>query len=230
MAGLSSAAGRRLSTISLSNDTGLSISSQSALSISSASTSPTTLHSDDALTALDYTQLQAAQGLSLLRGNCVVSVPAPPTLLTSISSSDGPETSEHSEFSHVRYSALACSTTDFTRSGYTLRSELFARTRPTGILVSIILRREGIGPVLRSLEAVQSAVRALCSRRESPWGADAWKNVVLVLICDGEPQPETKALFGALGVWTDDIRASRVRGKRVTGHLFEVDEPCRAQS
>ena len=194
-----------------------------------ASTSPSTVNDNDVLTALNCAHLPTAGPTSfpLFRGNAIFDIPVSPALLakTSSSSSSDHETHERTEFSHVRYSALTCRPTDFVRSGYTLRPELYGIPRATGILVSVIVRGEGVDAVLRSLDSVRNGVRALCSRqRATPWGPGSWKKVLLVVVCDGEQRPETKALFAALGMWNDRFRASRVGEKQVIGHLFEVDE------
>lgn len=213
----SSAVAQRRNTESF-NDTDHSDSSSFT-----APTSPSTI--DDVLTALDYGHLLAAPPCSipLFRGNAIFDIPAPPALLANASFGDH-ETQERTEFSHVRYSALTCKPTDFMRSGYTLRPELYASPRATGILISMIVRGDRVNSVLRSLDSVRNAVRVLCSRKEAPWGPGSWKNVLLVVVCDGEQRPETKALFAALGLWTDGVLASRVRGKQVRGHLFEVND------
>ena len=198
---------------------------------SAASTTPSTVNNDDVYTALDYAALLNATPASipLFRGNAVFDIPVPPALLANASSlsssspnNDESHLGERTEFSHVRYSALTCKPTGFVRAGYTLRPELYARPRPTGILVSMIVRGEGVDVVRRSLDSVRNAVKLLGSRREKPWGQGAWKKVVLVLACDGEQRPETMALFAAQGLWTDRLLVSRVRGKQVLGHLFEV--------
>lgn len=89
-------------------------------------------------------------------------------------------------------------------------------------MVSIILRGEGIDKVIKTMTAIINGVRNLCARNDEDWTQEAWKNVTIVVICDGEQDVETSALFGVIGAFNADMIAKKVDGRRVTGDLYEV--------
>ena len=72
-------------------------------------------------------------------------------------------------------------------------------------MVPIFLDSEKAPELERTLEAVGLNLREWC--RE--FGSDAWKNVVAVIVVQGEQgvSVTTKAFLGALGLYTGHIRA-----------------------
>ena len=210
------------------SDTALTLDDRSSLQ--SVSTSQSTLNFDEAQAAFNNALQQQLQQqpqdpiYGLFQGNLICDCSVAPLLLARTPNPS--KKYERDEFSHVRYTAITCGPIAFPRKGYVLRPSLFAKPRSTGILVSLMLRREKLDEVLRTFLAVRAGVQTLCELQKPAWGRGAWKGVMFAIVCLEEPRPEVRAFLAVLGIWVDDIRAHRVNDKRVKGHLFEVGGPC----
>jgi len=168
---------------------------------------------------------------SRFRGqHLVLDLHVPPVLYNSIAPVQSGlqqryQVATRNEFSHVRYTPVACDPFDFVQDGYLLQQQLYVKPRPIEICVGITMYNEDEWLLGKTLEAIHRNIKALQDpSRESPWGPDSWQKIVVCIISDGRSKinEKTKALLALLGVYQDVGMMQTVDGKDVTMHLFEV--------
>lgn len=160
--------------------------------------------------------------VQLFNGNLVLDCPVAPRLLREIPHAQSPE---RDEFSHMRYSSVTCDPSDFRERNYTLRPLLFAKPRRTELLVAVTMYNEDAVLLGRTIKAVMSNLKHLCSQKSSTvWGKEAWKKVVICIISDGRSRINRSclALLTGLGVYQDGIAIQRFQDLDVVAHLYEV--------
>lgn len=137
---------------------------------------------------------------------------------------------QRNEFSHLRYTPVTCDPSGFVQDGYLLQHQLFVKPRPVEICVGITMYNEDEWSLGKTLNAIHRNIRNLQEpTRQSPWGPDSWRKVVVCIISDGRAKihRKTQAMLAALGLYQDIamIQRDEHTGADVTMHLFEVRHP-----
>ncbi|KAJ3401775.1 Chitin synthase, class 2 [Chytriomyces hyalinus] len=123
------------------------------------------------------------------------------------------------EFTHLRYTAATTEPNDFAAT-YSLRQKLGARK--TKIAVVCTMYNEDDVLFAKTISAVQENIAYLCSGCPG-WDADAWREIVVVIVSDGRGKvnQSTLDLLSAMGCYMDGLTRSSVNDEEVTGHVFE---------
>ncbi|KAF2862877.1 glycosyltransferase family 2 protein [Piedraia hortae CBS 480.64] len=159
--------------------------------------------------------------VQLYNGNLVLDCPIPPRLLNQVPHAQPPE---RDEFTHMRYSAATCDPSEFYKKRFTLRQQLFAKTRHTELFIVITMYNEEDELFARTMIGVIKNIEYMNSRTSSKtWGKDAWKKIVVCVVSDGRAKinPRTRAVLAGLGVYQDGIAKQQVNGEDVTAHIYE---------
>ena len=172
-----------------------------------------------------------------IHGPFVLDIPLQPAVLNKVSHG------ERDEFTHARYTAVACRPRLFCAEGYSLRASLFSKPRRTDILLTITL---DTGECTELLSVLSRAWEAIDFLYQKPLGGPplfdefGWKRVILHLHCPGSPDGETEAYLDSIGArptqWYDSgldggsktpgsssVREIQtINGKEVLWHIYEV--------
>jgi chitin synthase len=161
----------------------------------------------------------------LFRGNLILDCPVPKQILDNVSNSSAQDKHSRNEYTHMRYSAVTCSSSDFNKEKFQLRPSLFAVRRMTEILVVLTLKNEGPLMVSEVLGDIQRNIDYICrAEKKSPnWGNYAWKNIVVCIVTDDNAKmhPETRDLLKNIGLYQSKIARASVFDKAVTANIYE---------
>ncbi|KAG2733275.1 hypothetical protein G9P44_004265 [Scheffersomyces stipitis] len=128
------------------------------------------------------------------------------------------------EFSYMRYTAVTCGPSNFYRDGYILRPVHYPIPRQTEIMIVVTMYNESDILLARTLKGIFKNIKHLESRnRNSTWGKDSWKKIVVCIVSDGRSKihERAQALLAALGVYQDGLAKSRVDDKKTQAHVYE---------
>ncbi|KAK9900585.1 glycosyltransferase family 2 protein [Cystobasidium minutum MCA 4210] len=163
-------------------------------------------------------RLKTIKQVSLFRGNLVLDVPVPKSLLAAC------PLKEDREFTRMRYTAATCDPDNFMEERYSLRQQLMSPPRQVELMIVMTMYNEDDNLYTRTMYGVQKNIQHLCSRNKSRmWGKDAWKKVVVVIVSDGRKKVNSRTLsvLATQGVYQDGVAKNVVNGKPVTCHIYE---------
>ena len=134
------------------------------------------------------------------------------------------------EFTHTNYTAVTTQPEDFPKK-YSLRQRRMGRK--TKIALVITMYNESDTLFVKTLLAVQKNIAYLCSEScPYGWGADGWREFVVVIVSDGIAKINyricclilgVKTILGVMGIWvSDEFTRTSVNEHPVVAHLFEL--------
>ncbi|EJU04297.1 glycosyltransferase family 2 protein [Dacryopinax primogenitus] len=125
------------------------------------------------------------------------------------------------EMTETRYTAVTCDPDDFGKNKFTLRQ--VEMNRQTEMFIVITMYNEDDVLFCRTLYGVMKNIAHLCSRKNSSWGPDGWKKVVVCIVSDGRRQihPRVMDCLVALGIIQPHAMKNMVLGQITTAHVWE---------
>jgi chitin synthase len=124
----------------------------------------------------------------------------------------------------MRYSAATGDPNDFKDNGFNLRQVHYDPPRRTELFIVMTMYDEDDSLLTGTMHGVMKNIAYLCKRdRSKTWGKDAWKKVVVCIICDGRQNinPRTLGVVTAIGAYQEGIAKHVVNGRPVTAHIYE---------
>ncbi|KAG7758698.1 hypothetical protein KL947_002367 [Ogataea haglerorum] len=141
------------------------------------------------------------------------------------------------EFTYLRYHAITADPKDFTSGdpekrrdivNYPLRPNVYGVRRETELMIVCTMYNEDEVLLGRTLKGVFKNIKTMYnlkekSTNEHPFGKNAWKKIVVVIVSDGRSKihERSKALLTLLGCYQEGVIQEKVNGEDVNAHLFE---------
>ncbi|GME70034.1 unnamed protein product [Ambrosiozyma monospora] len=141
------------------------------------------------------------------------------------------------EFTHLRYHAITADASDYDPDSYEsrdyienypLRPNLYPIKRQTELMIICTMYNEDEVLLGRTLKGVFKNIKYMYNlpdgqERVHPFGKEAWKKIVVVIVSDGRQKinERAKALLTLLGCFQEGIMQEKVNDKDVNAHLFE---------
>lgn len=177
---------------------------------------------DDVIPNVNY--VRTIKKAKLLNGNYVIDAPVPKPLLDLY----GTRVNDFGrEMTYLRYSAVTCGPSNFVKFNYNTRQSIYSPPRETEIMVCITLYNENEILLARTLKGVFENINNLTKRKNPKWGENAWKRIVVCIVCDGRMvfNERTKALLTAMGIYQEGYAKSSIDEKAVRSHVYEYSSP-----
>lgn len=136
-----------------------------------------------------------------------------------------------SEFKYTRYHAITADPKEYGKDArvteyieqYPLRTKSYAVPRETELMVVCTMYNEDEILLSRTLKGVFKNIKTMYNDNRPPFGREAWKKIVVVVVADGRAKlnQRAKALMTLLGCYQEGVIQESVNGQDVSAHLFE---------
>ena len=189
---------------------------------SQSSRSPVNTHSEGPATRKPV-NWGDIEDVRLQEGNLVLNCPLPTELINAIPK-------KVHEFGCMRYSAVTCDPLEFKNNRFALRQELFQQRRSTELFIVVTMYAEDEILFAKTMIGVFQNIEYMCKKaKQSIWGEDAWKKIVVCVVSDGREKihPKTRSLLAAMGCYQEGIAKFKVNDLPVQAHIYEVRLICR---